>query len=129
MYGSAEATPPSANATLHAASEIFDTAALHSDTTNTQNFVAPVAGTYYVSAIVDWEANQLGYRRISIVSSNGAFASVAGPALPSPAFTSQTASGIVRLNAGDTVHVEVLQGSGGTLNATLNRFEIAFIGK
>ena len=59
----------------------------------------------------------------------GAFASAAGPALASPAFTAQNVSGIEELAAGQTVHVEVLQGSGASLNARIIRFEIAFVGR
>ena len=61
-----------------------------------------------MSAVV-WDASGTGYRRKSIIGPGGAFASVAGPALPSPAFTSQNVSGIEQLAAGQTVHVEVLQ--------------------
>ena len=64
--------------TLHADYEFFDTAALHDGTS--ENLVAPVSGTYVVSATVEWDPSGTGYRRSSIVSnSGGAFASVAGP--------------------------------------------------
>lgn len=126
---SGEATQSANGKTLHADDELFDTAALHDNVSNNESFRAPQDGTYVVSAIVDWEASNQGYRRISIVGPNGNFASVSGPALGSPAITSQTATGIERLNAGQTVHVDVIQGSGGNLNARLNRFEIAFVGR
>ena len=58
----------------------------------------------------------------------GTIASVAGPPLPSPAYTSQNPSGIERLAAGQSVQVQVLQGSGGDLNARITRFELALIG-
>lgn len=129
MNAGTEAAATATGVTLHADSEIIDTDSLYDPVANTGNFVAPVSGVYFVSAIVDWDPSSVGYRRISIVGPNGAFASVAGPGLPSPAFTSQTASGIEYLAAGQTVHVDVLQGSGASLNVRLNRFEIAFLGR
>jgi len=124
-----EAVPTATGTVLHANSEYFDTANLHDSGTSTESFVAPVPGTYVVSAVVDWDASGTGYRRTSIIGPSGAFASVAGPALPSPAFTSQNVSGIEQLAAGQTVHVEVLQGSGVSLNARILRFEIVFVGR
>ena len=126
MNLSSEAVPAATGTVLHANSEFFDTADLHDTGTSTENFVAPVSGTYVVSAVVDWDPSATGYRRTSIVGPTGSFA---GPALPSPAFTSQTVSGIEQLAAGQTVHVEVLQGSGASLNARLFRFEIVFVGR
>ncbi len=66
--------------------------------------------------------------RTTIIGPNGGIASTAGPPLPSPAYTSQQVSGIDRLAAGQFVHVEVLQGSGGSLAARLVRFEIVYVG-
>jgi hypothetical protein len=81
-----------------------------------------------VSAIVDWDPNRAGYRRASLVGPSGTFGSVAGPPLPPPAFTSQNPTGIERLNAGQSVHVEALQGSGGDLGVRLDRFEMTLVG-
>ena len=116
-------------ATLHADQETFDSGAMHDQVTSTESLVAPVAGRYLACATVDWNTSALGYRRASIVSSNGTIASVAGPALPSPAFTSQALCGIDQLGVGQTVHVTGLQGSGGDLGVRLARFDMTFIGK
>ncbi len=129
MNSSTESVPTATGTVLHANTEFFDTANLHDSGTNTESFVAPVSGTYVVTAEVEWDASATGYRRTSIVGPNGAFASAAGPALPSPAFTGQNVSGIEELAAGQTVHVEVLQGSGASLGARIIRFEIAFVGR
>jgi hypothetical protein len=129
MNSSTESVPTATGTTLHANTEFFDTANLHDSGTNTESFVAPVSGTYVVSAEVEWDASATGYRRTSIIGPNGAFASAAGPALASPAFTAQDVSGIEQLAAGESVHVEVLQGSGVSLGAKIIRFQIAFVGR
>ncbi len=108
--------------------EIFDTANLHDTSTNTENLVAPVAGTYCVSATVDWDPNGTGYRRTSLLGPTSGFASVAGPPLPAPAFTTQNPTGFERLQAGQAVQVQVLQGSGADLGARIARFEMTLVG-
>lgn len=124
-----ETTHTAAGTILHADYEIFDTANLHDTSSNTENLVAPVSGTYVVSATVDWDPASTGYRRSTIVGAGGgAVASVAGPPLPTPAYTSQNASGVERLAAGQAVHVEVLQGTGSDLNARISRFEMTLTG-
>jgi hypothetical protein len=126
----AQPTADSTGVLLTADHELLDTGGMHSTQSNTQDLVAPVAGRYFVSATVDWNASGAGYRRTSLVGPNLAtFASVAGPALPAPAFTSQNVSGFDRFGAGEAVHVEVLQGSGDALGARLDRFEMTFLGK
>jgi hypothetical protein len=124
-----ETVAAATNTALHADSEIFDTANLHDTSSNTENLVAPVSGTYAISASVDWDPNGVGYRRVSLAGPFGALASVSGPPLPSPAFTSQNASGIERLSAGQSVRVEVVQGSGGNLAARIHRFQMTFVGR
>jgi hypothetical protein len=113
---------------LHADTELYDTDGLH-NSDHPENLTAPVSGTYVVSATVDWDPNGTGYRRMSLLGPDGgAFASVAGPPLAGGAFTSQNPAGIVRLNAGESVEIEALQGSGGDLNAQISRFEMTFVG-
>jgi hypothetical protein len=112
---------------LHADYEFYDTANLHAG--SSENLTAPVAGTYVVSATVEWDPSGTGYRRTSLLGSGGgSFASVAGPPLPSPAYTSQNVSGIERLAAGQSVQVQVLQGSGSDLAARISRFEMTLVG-
>jgi len=121
----AAATPVS----LHADSETSDAFNMHHQAPNNQDLVVSTSGTYLVCADVEWAANSGGYRRTSIVSPNGNVATVAGPPLPSPAFTDQSVCGIEQLAGGQSVHVSVLQGSGAALNAQLTRFAIRFLGK
>jgi hypothetical protein len=125
----AESTANGAGVLLHADFEIFDTANLHDTATSNENLVAPVGGTYVVSATVEWDPNGTGYRRTSILGTNGTIASVAGPPLASPAYTAQNVSGVERLGAGESVVVQALQGSGGNLGARIVRFEMTFVGK
>ncbi len=130
LYNShSEATASAAGFVVDADGEIFDHGNLHSTETNTTALVVPKTGMYAVNATVDWDPNATGYRRSSIVGPNGHIASVAGPALPPPAYTSQQISGVEYLQAGQQVQVEVLQGSGGALNVRLARFAISYLGK
>jgi hypothetical protein len=122
-----ETTHTAQGTTLHADYEFFDTQGLHDG--SSENLTAPVDGTYVVSASVEWDPSSTGYRRTSIVGpGGGTFATAAGPPLASPAYTGQNVSGIERLAAGQSVHIEVLQGSGSDLNARVNRFEMTLVG-
>jgi hypothetical protein len=126
---SAETTHSAAGTILHADYEVYDTANLHDTAGSTENLKAPVAGTYVISATVDWDPSNLGYRRTTILGNGGGpVASVAGPALPNPAYTSQNVSGIERLAAGQSVQVQVVQGSGSDLAARISRFEMTLVG-
>jgi hypothetical protein len=126
---SGETIHSAAGANLHANQEIFDTAGLHDTTANTESLVAPVAGTYVISATVAWDPSSTGYRRTTLNGPNGAIAEVAGPPLASPAYTTQNAMGIDHLAAGQAVQVAVLQGSGSDLSARVQRFEMTFVGR
>ena len=125
---SAVTAKPAAPKTLHADSEIYDTADLHSFTKHTGRLTAPVAGTYAVAAVIDWDPNSDGFRSLTLVGPSGDFASTGGPPLPTPAFTTQNASGIERLDKRQSVTVEALQGSGVPLKVRLRRFEMTFVG-
>jgi hypothetical protein len=124
-----ETTHSAAATVLHANYEIYDTANLHDLVTSSESLTAPAAGMYAVSATVDWDPQGTGYRRTSLIGPNSAFASAAGPPLPSPAYTSQNVSGVERLAAGQTVQVQVLQGSGADLNARITRFEMTYVAR
>jgi hypothetical protein len=95
----------------------------------TERLIAPVAGTYLVSASVAWAASDSGYRS-TFLRANGTtpIASVTGPFTTAVAGTRQNATGIVHLDAGGFVQVEVLQGSGGNLNVTLSTFQMTYVG-
>jgi hypothetical protein len=122
-----ETTHSAAGTLLHADYEFYDTQDLHSG--SSENLTAPVSGTYVVSATVDWDPSGTGYRRTSLLGTGGGtFASVAGPPLPSPAYTSQNVVGIERLAAGQSVQVQALQGSGVDLSARIVRFEMTLVG-
>ena len=125
---SQESTNSAQNAILHGNFDIYDTDNLHNEGAGSANLVAPVDGMYVVSATVDWDANSTGYRRTTIIGPSGSIASVAGPPLPAPGVTSQNPSGVERLAAGQSVHVEVLQGSGGPLGIRLSRFQMTYVG-
>ena len=122
-----ETTHTAASTILHADAEVYDTDDLHNPG-QPESLTAPVSGTYVVSATVDWDPASAGYRRTTIVGPDGAFASVAGPPLPMPAYTLQNPVGIERLEAGESVQIQALQGTGSDLNARINRFEMTFIG-
>jgi hypothetical protein len=125
---SQESTNSAQNAILHGNFDIYDTANIHDEGASSANLVAPVDGMYAVSATVDWDANGTGYRRATITGPSGQVASVSGPPLPAPGVTSQNPSGIERLAAGQSVRVEVLQGSGGALGIRLSRFQMTYVG-
>ena len=75
------------------------------------------SGLYLVNDGVNWAANATGYRRIQVERNgelNDDIAALIGPASPI-ATTAQTGSGLVRLNAGDTLQLDVAQTSGGNL--------------
>jgi hypothetical protein len=126
--GSAEVAATSANKVLHPDFDIYDTAGVHDEASASEYLVAPVDGMYVVSATIDWDPNSTGYRRSTITGPSGPVASVAGPPLPAPGYTSQNPSGVERLAAGQGVRVEVLQGSGGDLAARLSRFQMTYVG-
>jgi hypothetical protein len=127
MRLAAQTSVTASGTVLTADYEFFDPSGMHAGSGS--DLTAPKSGTYVVSAVVEWDPSGAGYRRASIVSvDSGAFATVAGPALPSPAYTSQSITGIEQLSAGQSVHVEVLQGSGGNLNVRLSRFQIVYVG-
>jgi len=125
----AETVHTQAGTLLHATAELFDTANLHTTTANTERLRAPVDGTYVISATVDWEPSSTGARRVSLTGPNGALATVGGPPVPAPFFTSQNVSGVERLATGQTVSVQVYQDSGGDIPARLQRFEMTFAGR
>jgi hypothetical protein len=114
---------------LHADFEMYDTADLHDTATNNENFVAPVSGSYVVSATVDWDPNETGPRRTTIQGPSGTVASVAGPPLATPFYTSQNVSGVARLTAGQSLNVLANQSSGGNLGVRISRFQMTFVGK
>ena len=115
---------------LVASAEIFDHGDLWSGGGDPRSFTISTPGTYVVAATVHWESNGSGYRRVDLQTSDaGIIGTAVGPAGPTPALTAQNVTGISHFDAGDTVRVTVLQGSGTTVNARLMRFQIAYVGR
>lgn len=101
------------------------------------NFVVSRAGHYLITAGVRFDANGSGNRGLGIVRNDGTIlVRVIQPASSSGAF-SLTASKIVALSQGQSVHLEAYQSSGGTLKVEgtagsaverSNYLDIAYIG-
>jgi len=91
---------------------------------------APRSGTYFFSASVGWVANATGFRRVDIDTTGSTVETVAYVVAPpnNGAQLAQNLSGVVHLNAGESVRVAGLQTSGGSLTATLHSFEGAYVG-
>ena len=98
--------------------ETFDTANLHSTTTNDDLLTAPVAGVYQITGNVRWAANATGTRFVAINVGSARVASVYH--LPNSASTDQSVSVAYALTAGQTVFLEVFQTSGGPLDLNKN---------
>ena len=124
---SPEATNSAQGKTLHPDFEIYDTSDLH--TGASESLVAPVSGTYVVSASVQWDANSAGYRNTGLIGPGGSFATAIEPPNASPAVTEQNVTGVERMAAGQAVHIEVLQGSGASINVRVDRFEMTYVGR
>jgi hypothetical protein len=108
---------PSGLTALTFNSESFDTAALHSNSANTQNLTAPRSGVYQVSAGVVWNPSfDTNDRRLEIRSDSPTtfVASTGHRAASGASFTQQSASGLVKLAAGNVVGAFVNQNSGST---------------
>lgn len=123
---SPEVTHSTQGATLHPDFEVFDTQGLHDGAS--EFLTAPVDGTYVVSASVQWDANSSGYRNTGLYGPSGTFAVAIGAPTAAPGVTVQNVSGVERLAAGQSVHIECLQGSGGDLNARVSRFAMTLVG-
>ena len=99
-------------------SERYDTAGMHSNSTNLSRLTAPVDGIYLVTAQVQWDVNGFGPRTLAI-RRNGTVALARDRRVPgtdsvnAPAVNLTT---VARLAAGDFVEAEVFQESGGNLS-------------
>ena len=96
--------------------EDFDTAGLHSTVSATGDLVAPIAGTYQLTAGADWAVDATGTRFVAIVVNGFTRAISRVNATAGGEGTQQTVGDLRRLSAGDVITLRVRQSSGGTLN-------------
>jgi len=76
-------------------------------------FTANIAGTYVVSATVNWQANAAGYRQVAIVKSSGeVIANTYLPAAPGGVPTLVCVSAVSWMYAGEYIYLHTVQGSG-----------------
>jgi hypothetical protein len=114
-----ESIPNAAFTAVTFDSEEFDTDSMHSTVTNTDRITFNTAGTYLVGASIDFVANNAGYRSVHI-SKGGTVALVlqtqvtnmVGP--PDAEFSCNVIAAFI---VGDWIRCNVLQTSGGPLNA------------
>jgi hypothetical protein len=102
------------------AADVFDYGAMHDPASNNTRVTAPVAGVWTFHATVQWEGNVSGWRRCAIIRYNSAgvlqeYVGVsfidAGDYNGASGIASlcQNPSGVVAMDAGDYVQVEVWQ--------------------
>ncbi|MBX7158023.1 MAG: hypothetical protein K1X66_06530, partial [Verrucomicrobiae bacterium] len=97
--------------------ESFDTANMHGPL-NLERITAPVSGYYQVMAQVTWNSNSNGRREITILF-NGVSSLWSNTVLPiSGSSTAQNCFGLLKLDAGDVVTLQVFQNSGVSLAVT-----------
>lgn len=119
-------SPPTTNgSTLNVPlnNELYDTANMHSTTTNNHLPKATIAGVYLATANILWTFNDTGVRVLGIQkvdSLGGPIRDVAEARQLASGDTPQSASGIVDLAAGEGVRMTALQSSGGALSLTHN---------
>jgi hypothetical protein len=114
-----QAIPDNTVTTVTLDKETFDTAGLHDNVTNNSRLTAPVAGVYQITGNVRWDVNATGTRFVALVATVGVtttrIASVWFPADPLPWPTDESITDVYTLGAGDFVHMEAFQDSGGSL--------------
>lgn len=101
--------------TLNFNSERYDTAGMHSTSTNLSRLTAPVTGIYMVTAQIQWQDSGSGNRVIRLVK-NGATNIAQADRMETGWLDGQDITTQVRLVAGDYVEVVAYQNSGSTLN-------------
>lgn len=138
VSGSSQSTPgDSSNTVITFNGEEYDTAALHSTTTNTSRLTAPVTGVYNVTANVRWSPETVvggdsdgisdGFRSIQ-VRQNGSLTVSQDQAAPTAVdITAQTLSTEVKLSALDYVELVIAQDSGSTLAAFPLSFTMSWV--
>ena len=111
--------------------ELFDSASMHSTSSNTGRITAPVDGLYSVDAMVAFASNATGYRDITVNRNGTAYLRDRSPAI-SGISTIARCSGLITMTAGQYLEVAALQNSGGNLDtvtgASWTKFIVARIG-
>lgn len=110
--------------------ETFDTAALHSTSSDTSRLTAVTAGKYMCEGTVRFNANSTG-KRLALIQKNAAtiYAVQEQNAVPSPDETHVCVCGLVDLGVGDYVELYASQNSGGNLDvsASFTHFAMAMV--
>ena len=105
---------------LNFTSERYDTAGLHSNSSNLSRLTAPVTGIYEVTAHVSWDINSSGSRHVGLAQNAGtdlAQEHLNANAAPG-GLVDQNISTVARFTAGQFAEVFVTQDSGATRSVT-----------
>jgi hypothetical protein len=104
--------------TLNFNSERYDTAGLHSNTSNISRLTAPVTGIYEVTVSFHWDGNLSGYRIMTLFKNGTTLVENDGIDADTGPFGGVDVNNttMLRLAAGDYVEVGVYQNSGGNLS-------------
>jgi hypothetical protein len=96
------------------------------------DFIIPRTGQWSIGAIVAWETNSTGWRRVFIFRTNTTPARLIADdvvhAVTSPDVTVHTLSGVLELNVGDAIRFQATQDSGGDLDVNLLEWWAHYIG-
>jgi hypothetical protein len=106
--------------------EAYDTADLHSTSTNTSRLTAPSAGIYRISAHQSWEGNVSGDRLLDLML-NGQSTQARDTSPGTSSDTGQSVSTELKLAAGDFVQVIAIQDSGSPLSVHLQTFTMSWV--
>lgn len=120
VYNSAPQSIPNATATATTFdSEAWDTASIHSTSSNTSRLTAPVAGKYLILGLMQWASSATGTRTVQIVQNGSTTLATVDSAPLSIADNVPIVSVIANLAATDYVELVVTQSSLGSLNVTV----------
>jgi len=110
--------------------ETWDTASLHSTSSNTSRLTAAVAGKYHVCAQAVWAGNATGWRLIRLKKNNTTYynGQRANALADATAGVHNCVSDHIDLSASDYVELEVTQTSGGNLNVVTMSLSMSLIG-
>ncbi|MEK6326083.1 MAG: hypothetical protein AABM66_00965 [Actinomycetota bacterium] len=104
---------------LNFTSERYDTAGLHSNSSNLSRLTAPVTGIYEVTAHVSWDFNSSGHRDLGLANGGTTLAEEHLNANATPGGqVDQNISTVARFTAGQFAEVFVTHDSGATRSVT-----------